>query len=257
MENVFSVEGLIKYENVVVRYYCTNIIKMAICKEMYDKDIENMLTPPYEYQVSIMPAYEDAFDAKRMSGYGPIDYDLARYVLCDHFDCFFRTQHENNGYSKETESLMAEYRQKYGLESLKMDGLIISIAYQYLLNQGWNKKTFWEYEDKKNIGVDVSIRRTFYPATHGTQSRVMSVAEKYLWCAKHRIEAMLANRIKRSDYGRDEVYVNDYSDLENFINTYQDYINSKQKGHNENWIHTDQMACSRNADYSKKSRYIS
>lgn len=77
-----------------------------------------------------------------------------------------------------------------------MDGLIVSIAYQYLLNQGWNKKEFWEYEDKKNIGVDIAIRRTFYPATYGERSKIMSVAEKYVWCAKHRIEAVLANRIK-------------------------------------------------------------
>lgn len=134
-----------------------------------------------------------------------------------------------------------------------MDGLIISVAYQYLLDQGWNKKTFWEYKDKKNIGVDISIRRTFYPATHGTQSRVMTIAEKYVWCAKHRIEAMLANRVKCSGYGRDDKFINDYSDLENFINTYQDYINSKNKAHKDLWIHTDQMVCSQDDEYSIKS----
>jgi len=30
MDNVFSDEGLVRYENVVVRYYCTGIVKMAI-----------------------------------------------------------------------------------------------------------------------------------------------------------------------------------------------------------------------------------
>lgn len=121
------------------------------------------------------------------------------------------------------------------------------------MNQGWNKKAFWEYEDKKNIGVDIAIRRTFYHATHGTQSRVMSVAEKYVWCAKHRIEAVLANRIKRSDWGRNSAYINDYSDLENFINTYQDYVNAQQKEQKELWLHTDQMVCSQNEDYSIES----
>lgn len=38
MENVFSDEGLIKYGNVVVRFYCTGIVKMAIFKEVYDKE---------------------------------------------------------------------------------------------------------------------------------------------------------------------------------------------------------------------------
>lgn len=253
MKNVFSDEGLIKYENVVVRYYCTGIVKMAICKEVYNKDMENRLIPPYTYQASIMPACEDAFGAKRMSGHGPIDYDLARYVLCDHFDCFFRVNYKTNSYSEGTERLLSEYRRKYDNETLEMDGLIVAIAYQYLLNQGWNKNEFWEYEDKKKIGVDISIRRTFYPATHGLQSRVMSVAEKYVWCAKHRIEAMLANRIKCRDYGRDEAYVTDYSDLENFINTYQDYINSKQKDHKELWLHTDQMVCLQSEEFSIES----
>lgn len=253
MKNVFSDEGLIKYENVVVRYYCTGIVKMAICKEVCSKDVENRLVPPYAYQASIMPACEDAFGAKRMSGHGPIDYDLARYVLCDHFDCFFRKNYKTNNYSEGTERLLSEYRCEYDNEDLEMDGLIVSIAYQYLLNQGWNKNEFWEYEDKKKIGVDISIRRTFYPATHGSQSRVMSVAEKYVWCAKHRIEAMLANRIKRSDYGRGEAYVTDYSDLENFINTYQDYINSKQKAHKELWLHTDQMVCLQSEEFSIES----
>lgn len=253
MENVFSDEGLIKYENVVVRYYCTGIVKIAICKEVYEKEVEDRIIPPYAYQANIMHAHEDAFSAKRMSGYGPIDYDLARYVLCDHFDCFFRTDYTTNRYFDETEKLFDEYRREYNIESLEMDGMIIAVAYQYLLDQGWNKKTFWEYVDKKNIGVDISIRRTFYPATHGTQSRVMSIAEKYVWCAKHRIEAMLANRVKCSDYGRDEKFVNDYSDLENFINTYQDYINSKNGLHKNLWLHTEQMACSQVEEYSVKS----
>lgn len=250
MKNVFSDEGLIKYENVVIRYYCTGIVKMAICKEVCNKDLEHRLIPPYAYQASAMPACEDAFGAKRMSGYGPIDYDLARYVLCDQFDCFFRVNYKTNTYSEETESLLSAYRRKYDNESLEMDGLIVSIAYHYLLNQGWNKNEFWEYEDKKKIGVDISIRSTFYPATHGSQSRVMSVAEKYVWCAKHRIEAMLANQIKYSDYGSEAAYVTDYSALENFINTYQDYVNFKQKDYKELWIHTDKMACLQSEEFS-------
>lgn len=178
---------------------------------------------------------------------------IARYVLCDHFDCFFRTDYTTNKYSDETENLFEEYKREYNIDSLEMDGLIISVAYQYLLDQGWNKKTFWEYKDRKNIGVDISIRRTFYPATHGTQSRVMTIAEKYVWCAKHRIEAMLANRVKCSGYGRDDKFINDYSDLEKFINTYQDYINSKNKAHKDLWLHTDQMVCSQDDEYSIKS----
>lgn len=58
----------------------------------------------------------------------------------------------------------------------------------------------------------------------------MSVAEKYVWCARHRIEAVLANITKSSDYCGNAAYINDYSDLESSINNaYQDYINYKQR----------------------------
>ena len=253
MKNVFSDAGLVKYENVVVRYYCTGIVRMAIWREIYDKEVDSKLIPPYDYQTCIMPACEKAFNADRMSGYGPIGYDLARYVLCDYLSCFFRIDYKTNHYSEGAEKLVNEYKQKYNIKSLKIDGLIVSTAYQYLLDQGWNKKVFWEYEDKKNIGVDISIRNTFYPATHGIQSNIMTVAEKYVWCARHRIEAMLANRIMYNDYVRGASYINDYSDLENFVNTYQAYINSKQEKQEEIWLHTDQMAYWKDEDCSIES----
>ena len=78
---------------------------------------------------------------------------------------------------------------------MKVEGFIIALAYQFILNQGWNKERFWEYEDKDNLGIDIVIRRTYYPATHGEMSRVMTVAEKTVWLAKHKIEAIFANEI--------------------------------------------------------------
>ena len=59
---------------------------------------------------------------------------------------------------------------------------------EFILDQGWNKERFWGYEDKDNLGIDIVIRRTYYPATHGEMSRVMTVAEKNVWLAKHKID---------------------------------------------------------------------
>ena len=56
---------------------------------------------------------------------------------------------------KETADFIEQYKKEYDVDTLEPEGLIISIAYQYLLNQGWDKKTFWECEDKNNLGIDL------------------------------------------------------------------------------------------------------
>lgn len=86
VENVYSEEGLFKYENSAIRYYCKGIVKIAISKGLCDAECENRISEKYIRKSSFMPAYKDSFNSKRLSGYGPIDYDLARYVLCDHLD---------------------------------------------------------------------------------------------------------------------------------------------------------------------------
>ena len=45
----------------------------------------NLCRPPYPFDAnnSVMPIYKSACCAKAMHGYGPIHYDLARYVLVD------------------------------------------------------------------------------------------------------------------------------------------------------------------------------
>ena len=110
------------------------------------------------------------------------------------------------------------------------------------MDQGWNPEIFWSYEDKQKFGVDIVIRRTHYPATHGAMSRVMTVAEKNVWLAKHRIEAVFANEIPLHEYGCPLQYVTDYSRLENFINTYQDYVNRKNQETLHCWFNADILA---------------
>lgn len=57
-----------------------------------------------------MPAYKDSFDSKRLSGYGPIYYDLARYVLCDHLDRFFCINYKTREYLREAEEFIENIR---------------------------------------------------------------------------------------------------------------------------------------------------
>ena len=253
VENVYSEEGLFKYENSAIRYYCKGIVKIAISKGLCDAECENRISEKYIRKSSFMPAYKDSFNSKRLSGYGPIDYDLARYVLCDHLDRFFCSDYKTREYLKETADFIEQYKKEYDVDTLEPEGLIISIAYQYLLNQGWDKKTFWECEDKNNLGIDICIRHTHSPSTHGAMSKVMTVAEKYVWCVKHRMEAVFASQLQYNDYGQGIRYISDYYEIDDFTNTYQDYVNSRHTKIEDKWIHTDQMVVTPYKEFSAEN----
>ena len=241
VENVYSEEGLFKYENSAIRYYCKGIVKIAISKGLCDAECEKRISEKYIRKSSFMPAYKDSFDSKRLSGYGPIYYDLARYVLCDHLDRFFCINYKTREYLREAEEFIEKYKKKYDVDMLEPEGLIISIAFQYLLNQGWDEKIFWECEDKNNLGIDICIRNTYMRSTHGAKSKVMTVAEKYVWCVKHRMEAVFASQLQYNYYGQGVRYISDYYEIDDFTNTYQDYVNSRYTKIEDKWIHTDQM----------------
>lgn len=241
VENVYSEEGLFKYENSAIRYYCKGIVKIAISKGLCDAECEKRISEKYIRKSSFMPAYKDSFDSKRLSGYGPIYYDLARYVLCDHLDRFFCINYKTREYLRESEEFIEKYKKKYDVDMLEPEGLIISIAFQYLLNQGWDEKIFWECEDKNNLGIDICIRNTYMRSTHGAKSKVMTVAEKYVWCVKHRMEAVFASQLQYNYYGQGVRYISDYYEIDDFTNTYQDYVNSRYTKIEDKWIHTDQM----------------
>ena len=253
VENVYSEEGFFKYENSAIRYYCKGIVKIAISKGLCDAECENRISEKYIRKSSFMPAYKDSFNSKRFSGYGPIDYDLARYVLCDHLDRFFCSDYKTREYLKETADFIEQYKKEYDVDTLEPEGLIISIAYQYLLNQGWDKKTFWECEDKNNLGIDICIRHTHSPSTHGAMSKVMTVAEKYVWCVKHRMEAVFASQLQYNDYGQGIGYISDYYEIDDFTNTYQDYVNSRHIKIEDKWIHTDQMVVTPYKEFSAEN----
>ena len=243
VENLFSNEGLKKYENVVLRYYGAGIVKIAISHGLIDVGLHQLVTPLYSYDSDYLPLCRDALDSERMRGYQAIGYDLARYVLCDRLDDFFKTDYITKKYPYKTDEFIKKYETKYSLSDLKVDGFIIALAYQFILDQGWNKKRFWGYEDKNNLGIDIVIQGTYCPATHGAMSRVMTVAEKNVWLAKHKVEAVFANEIPLSEDYRTFQYVDDYSQLEDFINTYQDYANTLYREKKHTWFNADLLAC--------------
>lgn len=242
--NVFSPVGLKRYENSAIRYYSGSIVKIAISRKIEKETLKEVITPPFSYELELPELALEAISAERMGGYKAIDYDLSRYVLCDYLDGFFRINYKKKALESDSLAFIEKYKSKYNIDDLHVDGLIISMAYEYLKNHGWNPDVFWQYDDPKNYGVDIVIHRTHFPATHGSMSRVMTVAEKNVWLARHHIECVFANEISYRDWSTDgkESYLDDYSYLENFINPYQDYVNKNHYENEEYWYHLDLLA---------------
>lgn len=242
LDNLFSKIGLSKYENVVLRYYGTGIVKIATAKGILKSDKLKIVIPPYNYEPECMEIYKEALNSGRMEGYKAIDYDLARYVLCDHLDCFFRKDYDTKDYHEEAKNYIEKYKDKYELSELKIEGIIIASTYQFLLDQGWNPDKFWFSNNKVKRSVDCAISGTYYSATHGQMSQVMTVAEKNVWLARHKLEAIIANEIPLCEDYRTFKFIEDYSQLENFVNTYQDYANTINRKKTHNWFNAELLA---------------
>lgn len=242
LDNLFSKIGLSKYENVVLRYYGTGIVKIATAKGILKSDKLKIVIPPYNYEPECIEIYKEALNSGRMEGYKAIDYDLARYVLCDHLDCFFRKDYDTKDYHEEAKNYIEKYKDKYELSELKIEGIIIASTYQFLLDQGWNPDKFWLSNDKVKRSVDCAISGTYYSATHGQMSQVMTVAEKNVWLARHKLEAIIANEIPLCEDYRTFKFIEDYSQLENFVNTYQDYANTINRKKTHNWFNAELLA---------------
>ncbi len=68
--------------------------------------------------------------------------------------------------------------------------------------------------EPKAFGVDIAITRSYNSATHGQRSHIVSIGEKYVWCAKNEILGYLADRLPFSNFSDDGNRLDDYIKLE-------------------------------------------
>ncbi|MEG0692674.1 MAG: hypothetical protein RR444_06295, partial [Oscillospiraceae bacterium] len=146
-----------------------------------------------------------------------IDYDLARYVLIDHFTSCFSDYNKRvkNQYAKLIKQIAKEQPNYKGIS---VDQFFISAAFAFITQHGWNEASFnyYDFKEKQAIGADRAISGSYHSATHGSQSSVMTICEKYVWQARNVISGFLADRLLYCD--DDEVSrVSDYGLLDDFI----------------------------------------
>lgn len=105
----------------------------------------------------------------------------------------------------------------------------IGFGVEYIKKMGWNEVEFYGSpiggKPGEILAVDISITRKYYPSTHGSQSSIMSIAEKYTWCAVHEMIGYLADRLPfyyYGDYGKIKNYVDDYSRILDIPNPVQE-----------------------------------
>ena len=69
--------------NAAIRYYARAIMDCAYSEGVINSTQICKCRPPYRIDSALLPFAPEATDGTRMSGYKTMDYDLARYVLCD------------------------------------------------------------------------------------------------------------------------------------------------------------------------------
>lgn len=202
---------------VSIRYYSIAIIKKAVLCGILNQAEAELFLPPYSSSESKILLNEDALKGTRMGGYMAIDYDLARYVLIDHFQYVFEDYYYEEG-GKFYELIKNISKRQPQYKGITTDQFIISAAYAYILQMGWNESEFYNYKKNKDgtviCGVDTSILCTYPAATHGGQSEVMTICEKYVWQARNYISGFLCDRLL---FGDENIRITDYGLIDDFL----------------------------------------
>lgn len=321
INEIFELQKIKTINDIAIRHYARAIAERAFQAKLLPQEVLNNCIPPFKTNSDEILMNKDAsIRGDRMGGYGPITYDLSRYVLCDTIEHMFfdkRTLYDDDSeynepdYSnyfkkeeideilKKHKNLKNEYKNKLieakkiliqreisyqkitslfkkdfeenwdesddesviklpeksasknsdfyssyneeakifliarakelEVEKLRPDQFVLAVAYAYIKKMGWDD----EFDEKD--GIDNSIKGHHYPNSHGSQSKIMTLCEKYIWCFKNEIYGYLMDRLEpRNDYGIDRI--NDYSLITtNIVNPIQELY---QKNREETMANT-------------------
>jgi hypothetical protein len=102
-------------------------------------------------------------------------------------------------FSTEIKVFLERHAKLVKLSTLTPKQFAIGFAMKFLHKMGWNEEQFYGKpnggKEGEILGVDIAILRQYWPATHGSQSKIMQFSEKYVWCAIHDMLGYLADRL--------------------------------------------------------------
>ncbi len=202
-----------------LRFYGRILVERCHSDGLFSEKEVDRCRPPYAiHGDDVLPIFPDACKAEYMDGYWPIHYDLARYVLVDPLASAFgiyRFGPYEKGDNATASPVIAESAYAAGVETPSFDGWVIAAAYQFLLDRGYVPDSIdagAPDDGHRPDGIDRAILSYFHPADHGARSTVMTVAEKYVWCALREICGYMADRVPVQDrfqYGEQANGIND------------------------------------------------
>lgn len=203
LDSVFSDPDKPGNRDAAVRHFGRLLVERCHTDGLLTVDEACSCLPPYAVEdTSVpLPVYPDACGNDRHNGYWPIHYDLSRYVLVYHLESAFGLNHHWPSSSTENialDRLLDASAEAAGIPKPGFDGWTIGATYQYLLDHGYSQSVFETTtlpDGSRADGVDNLILLTYHHADHGSRSEVMTVAEKYVWCARNEICGYMADRI--------------------------------------------------------------
>lgn len=206
IDSVFSAPDKPGNRDTAIRHYGRMIVEKCCADGTIDLDVAKRCRPPFDIDATAgaLPVYTAAVNSSRMGGFQTIHYDLARYVLVDELEAVFGiSYHRASGdqNAEDVRRLVEESAAMIGIEPPTFEGWIIAAAYQYLVDHGYDLDVFVGPIGEKGYrqgGIDCKISSSFGSADHGSRSTVMTVAEKYVWCARNEICGFMTDRLSVS-----------------------------------------------------------
>lgn len=229
--NIFS--RIEHFNNAIIRQSARGVIERALLFGAVEENLLASSRPPYTHNDELLPIDQPAAlkvnnDQGRSWGVTPLTSDLAWYVIKKGYEPFFESN--PNTRTKSLEAL--EHLSKYGIENLTPYAMAIGAAIEIIKGYGWSKARFLNREE----GTDTAIIRKYQSATHGSRSKVTTIAEKYVWIAVYELIGYLSDRLPILDEfseTRSFKVVDDYSILINTSNSAYNLIVQKEKPYNQ------------------------